>query len=123
MPTIFDDPSTISLVARLAQDGLRLECEGHTLPAGDYAILCRMSSGARVRLSLSFADDDPERSFAAYHLDETGQILHWSAADPYTHEFGCTGNFIPVTLVCTASGIQRTALIRIKIRPKTDKPF
>lgn len=123
MPTILLDPPMISLVARFAPDSLRIDCEGRTLPADDLAIVCLVSPGARVRFSIAFVTDAPAGSLASHHIDSAGQLVQWSGANPRTHEFGLTGDFVDVTVACSASGVQRTTLIPIKIRPKTDKPF
>lgn len=123
MPLTFIDPTNISLDAYFDSGDLRVDCEGTTLPIADQQIICEVSAGASVAFNLEFDHSDPSRSISASHYDSLGLLQTWSGSNPCSHSFGLTGGYVDVTATATASGSTKITVIKIEVKPKTDKPY
>ncbi|MCA9696598.1 MAG: hypothetical protein KC431_03650 [Myxococcales bacterium] len=123
MPLTFTDPTSIELSSYIDSGLLRVDCEGSTLPVNDQVIICEVSPGASVAFDLEFNDSDSNRTISASHYDANGQQHTWASGNPCSYSFGLTGGYVDVTATATASGQTKITIVKIEVKPKTEKPF
>lgn len=123
MPLTFIDPTHIKLTAYVQSEVLRIDCEGTTLPVADQTIVCEVSAGVVVPFVLELAGADPNRTIEVSHLERMGQLQLWSGSNPCWHGFGLTGGSVDVTVAVSSSGQTKITIIKLEVKPKTDKPF
>ncbi|MEM9455623.1 MAG: hypothetical protein AAGF11_15685 [Myxococcota bacterium] len=123
MSLTFTDPTSIEFSTYLESNALRVDCEGTTLPVADQTVICEVSAGAVVPFTLEFDDPDPHRTIEVSHLDQAGQMQVWSGSDPCAYSFGLTGGAVDLTVAASSNGETKITIIKLEVKPKTDKPF